>query len=286
MATLSGSPLIASGRGVAAPQARESCATTLLSNMRAEAIRLLRPGFLGVGLLVEAAVVVLFTVGIFLAVSDQPGPYAVFRTELEAPDGIVAAVKHANNFLAIVVITWVAMAVAGDYTSGLVRLLVQAEPRRWRLLVGKFVVLAALTVLAAAVAVAVSLVASPLMAATQDVSTARWGADSLGPILKTFLNLSLGLLVWAAIEFAIAVLTRSVSIAIAGAIAYGLVVEDVVVMIHKGLQGWLPGRTIQALIVEGNDVMGYHRALGLALAYALVAVVLSVVVFQRRDITS
>jgi ABC-2 type transport system permease protein len=286
MATLSGSPLLVPGRGAVAPQERESCSTTLPSNIRAEAIRLLRPGFLGVGLLVEAAVVALFAIGVFLAASDQPGPYAVFLPELEAADGIVAAVKHANNFLAIVVITWVAMAVAGDYTSGLIRLLVQAEPRRWRLLVGKFVILIALTFLAAAVAVAVSIVASSLMAASQDVSTARWGTDSLEPILKTFLNLSFGLLVWAAIEFALAVLSRSVAVAIAGAIAYGLVVEDVLVMIHKGLQGWLPGRTIQALIVEGNDVMGYHRALVLGLVYALVAVLISVVTFQRRDVTS
>ena len=89
--------------------------------------------------------------------------------------------------------TWVAIAVAGDYASGLVRLLVQAEPRRWRLRLGKFVVLAALTIVASAVAIVVSLVASPLVARTQAVSTARWGADSIGPVATTFLNLSLGL---------------------------------------------------------------------------------------------
>jgi ABC-type transport system involved in multi-copper enzyme maturation permease subunit len=32
--------------------------------------------------------------------------------------------------------------------------------------------------------------------------------------------------------------------------------------------------------------MGYGRALALALAYALVALILSLVVFQRRDITA
>jgi hypothetical protein len=101
--------------------------------------------------------------------------------------------------------------------------------------VGKDIALAALTILAAAVAIVVSLTASPLMAKTQDVSTAPWGVDSLGPMLETFLNWSLGLLVWAAIEFAIAVLTRSVAIAIAGALAYGLVIENVLVAVHKGL---------------------------------------------------
>jgi hypothetical protein len=40
------------------------------------------------------------------------------------------------------------------------------------------------------------------------------------------------------------------------------------------------------LIAHGNEVMSYERALVLALAYGIAAVVVSFVVFQRRDITS
>jgi ABC-2 type transport system permease protein len=180
----------------------------------------------------------------------------------------------------------VAIAVAGDYSSGLIRLLVQAEPRRWRLMAGKLAVLTGLTVLAAALATAVSVVASPLVANASDVSTAQWGADSIRPIVETFVNLWLGLLVWVALGYIIAMLTRSVPAAIAGAIGYGLVVENILIAIHEELSEWLPGATIQALIAKGNDVMSYERALVLALGYGIVAVVVSFAVFQRRDITS
>jgi ABC-2 type transport system permease protein len=200
--------------------------------------------------------------------------------------GIVEAVKSANNFLGIVVVAWVAIAVAGDYSSGLIRLLVQAEPRRWRLMAGKLAVLVGLTIGAAALATAVSVVASPLVAGANDVSTARWGVDSIGPIAETFVNLSLGLLVWAALGYIIAMLTRSIPAAIAGAIGYGLVVENILIAVREDLQGWLPGSTIQALIAEGNDAMSYQRALVLALGYGIVAVAVSFAVFQRRDITS
>jgi hypothetical protein len=151
---------------------------------------------------------------------------------------------------------------------------------------GKLVVLAALTMGTAALATAVSLAASPVVANMTDISTAQWGADSVGPVAESFINLSLGLLVWAALGYIVSMLTRSVTAAIAGVIGYGLVVESILVAAREGTQEWLPGSTIQALIAGGNEVMSYERALMLALAYGLTAVAVSFAVFQRRDVTS
>jgi ABC-2 type transport system permease protein len=272
---------------VLSASAREPRSTTLLSNVRSEAIRLLRPGFLGIGLLVEAAVIVLSVLATFHDASNQPGPHTfVLVSTLEQPGGIVEAVKTANNFLGIVVVAWVAVAVAGDYTTGLIRLLVQAEPRRWRLMAGKLAVLTALTIGAAALATFVSVAASPAAANMNGISTAQWGTASVRPVAESFVNLSLGLLVWAALGYIVAMLTRSVTAAIAGVIGYGLVVESILVAAREGTREWLPGSTIQALIAQGNEVMSYERALVLALAYGIAAVVVSFVVFQRRDITS
>lgn len=272
---------------VPAATARESGATTFASNIRSEAIRLLRPGFLGIGLLVEAAVIVLAVFATFHNAADQPGPHvAVLKSTLAQPGGIVEAVKSANNFLGIVVVAWMAMAVAGDYSTGLIRLLVQAEPRRWRLMAAKLVVLTLLTVGTAALATLVSVAASPLVAGTTGISTARWGAASISPAAHVFVNLSLGLLVWAALGYAVSMLTRSVTAAIAGVIGYGLVVESILVAAREGTREWLPGSTIQALIAGGNEVMSQERALALALAYGVAAAAVSFAVFQRRDITS
>lgn len=282
---MSASPSAAHALDVTPPHARESCATTLLSNVRSEGIRLIRPGFLGIGLLIVAVLTALSTLVTFLAATDQPGAMALL-TPLEEPGGIVEAVKSAANFLGIVVLSWAAVAVASDYSSGLIRLLVQAEPRRWRLMAGKLIALAALTIGASALATIVTLVASPIVAQATEVSTSRWGIDSLGAIATTFINLSLGLLVWTALGFMIAVVTRSTPAAIAGGIAYMLVIENLLGALHDSLTGWLPAAAIQAVVAGGNETMSYERALLVSLGYALIAVVVSLVVFQRRDITS
>ena len=280
-------PQVAPIRGLAPPQTRERCKRTMLGAVRSEATRLIRPGFLGIGLLVVALVTGLFTVGAFYAATANDTPDALdLRRTLENPGGIVAAVKGANNFLGIVIVSWAAVAVAGDYGTGLIRLLVQAEPRRWRLMVGKLIVLAGLAIVAAALACVATIIVSPIMARARDISTDRWGVDSIGPIATTFVNLSLGLLVWGALGFMIAVLTRSVPAAIAGAVAFVLVIESVLILIFNGLEGWLPGGTIQAVVDDGNDTMSYGKALVLAFVYAAAAVIIGIAAFQRRDITA
>jgi ABC-2 type transport system permease protein len=278
---------VAPALSTAPPRTRESCKTSLLGDVRSEAIRLMRPGFLGIGLLVVVLVTALITVGTFYGATSSDNSDSVeLLARLENPGGIIEAVKGANTFLGIVLVSWAAVAVAGDYSTGIIRLLVQAEPRRWRLMVGKLIVLAGLAIVAAALACVVTIVASPIMASARDVSTAKWGADSISPIATTFVNLTLGLLVWGALGFMIAVLTRSVPAAIAGIIAFVLVIESVLILIFSGLEGWLPGGAIQAVVDDGNDMMSYGKALVLVFVYAAAAVLIGIAAFQRRDITA
>ena len=61
----------------------------------------------------------------------------------------------AGTLIGIVALSLWAAAVASDYSTGWVRLLVAAEPRRWRLLVGKLVALSGFTIVATVVATAI-----------------------------------------------------------------------------------------------------------------------------------
>ena len=128
--------------------------------------------------------------------------------------------------------------------------------------------------------------ASYVMAVLTEVSTAAWTPDLLGTMGTTLGNLALGLAVWGMIGFVIAVLTRSTVAAIAGGIGYVLVVENLLGLLYQDLTPWLPGSAITAMVDGGNDTLSYSTALGLSLLYILFGLVISLAVFQRRDITA
>ena len=81
-----------------------------------------------------------------------PGVAFPTRQELEAPSGVMAGLSAASNMFGIVTLSLWAWFTAQDYSSGLIRLLVAAEPRRWRLLAGKGAALLLVTAVATTVA--------------------------------------------------------------------------------------------------------------------------------------
>ena len=269
---------------------RASTSPAVVRAMHSELARLTRRSFLGSGVLIVIALTLLVTIATFYAATNADGEEgfgsAMIGAALAAGDGSVVTVEAAASLLGIVVLAFAATAVAGDYSTGFIRLLVQAEPRRWRLVVGKALALAGLTVGAAALATVVGVVSSFVMATLTGVSTAAWTSDLLGTVGRTFGNLSLGLAVWGMIGFAIAVATRSTAAAIAGGIGYVLVVENLLGLLNQDLTPWLPGSAITALVAGGDATLSYSMALALALLYILLGLIISLVVFQRRDITA
>ena len=268
--------------------ARSRTHPTFAQTVRSEATRLTRRTFLGTGALLVAGLALLVTIITFVGASDtaEGDDFQMMTAQLEAAGGLVASVESSANLLGIVVLALAAIAVAGDYATGLVRLLVQAEPRRWRLIAGKLVALAGLTVGAAALGTFVGVTASPIAASLTDVSTRAWSTDLAATVASTFLNLSLGLMVWATIGFAIAVVTRSTAAAVAGGIGYVLVFENLIGFVSETLASWLPGSVIAALVAGGNETQSYGTALLLGAGYALLGLVVSLTVFQRHDISS
>ena len=261
---------------------------TFVDAVLSEAIRLARRAFLGSGIALVAGLTLLVTVITYVAASDtaEGDGFQMMSSQLEAAGGLVATVEGAANLLGIVVLSLGAIAVANDYATGLIRLLVQAEPRRWRLILGKLVALAGLTVGAAALAIAVGVAASPVLAAFTGISTGAWTDGVVWTVTSTFLNLSLGLFVWTTIGFTIAVVTRSTAAAVAGGIGYVLVFENLLGLVSQTLVSWLPGSAIQALVAGGNGTQDYRTALALSAGYALLGLVVSLAVFRRRDITA
>jgi ABC-2 type transport system permease protein len=246
-----------------------------------------RLGWLGV----TALFTVLMNVFVFSAPAhgisgNTQGPGGVFPTaaQLAGSHGMVTTLATATTFLGVVTLSFWAISAASDYTSGLIRVLVQAEPRRMRLLAGKVAALALWTALATTVAVVVSCLSAIGMASTTGISMSHWWAGIAGSLAGAWIDTYLALLVWGAIGLVIAVLTKSSTVAIAGGVAYVLIVESVFKLVASGVAPWLPGSVLSALASGGTAEVAYGSAVILGAAYAAVGLAAATLAFSRRDI--
>lgn len=264
----------------------------MLSTVRSELTRLRQPRLLITWFGLMALFAVMIDTVMVSFVSDgaalpPAGPGVTFptRAELESSSGQVAGLAAASNMFGVVTLSLWAVATAADYSSGLVRLLVAAEPRRWRLLAGKAIALALVTAAATTVAAAVNAFAIPPAAMAAGLDTSAWGTDLVGVVVGGWLDLFLALLVWGVLGLVIAVLTRSAAVAISVGIGYVLVVESLITMLADAPSDWLLGTTLHAIASGGTQAVAYGTALALGAGYVVIGLVLAGIVFTRRDVT-
>jgi len=214
-----------------------------------------------------------------------PGVAFPTRAELESASGLMAGLAAASSLFGIVTLSFWAVATASDYSSGLIRLLVAAEPRRWRLLAGKVVALAVVTALATTVATVVNVVAVLPAAGAAGISTAAWGTDLIAVMVSAWANLFLALCVWGVLGLVVATVARSAAVAISIGIGYVLVVESLVKMVKDAPSDWLLGTTLGAVANGGTSSVTYGTALALAVGYVIVGLIVAGVLYVRRDVT-
>jgi len=220
--------------------------------------------------------------------SVPPGaPGVAFPTlaEMESPSGLMSGLAAASSMFGVVTLSIWAVVTATDYGNGLIRLLVAAEPRRWRLLAGKIVALVILTAAATTVAAIVNVVAAVPLAGAAGISTAAWGTDLVEVVAGAWVNLFLALCVWGVLGLVIATLARSAAVAIAIGVGYVLVVESIIKMLKDVPSDWLLGTILNAVAAGGTAAVTYGAALAMALGYVTLGLVVAGVVYVRRDVT-
>ena len=220
------------------------------------------------------------------ATADLPSPGVAFptRVELESQSGVVAGLAAASNLFGIVTLSFWAWFTAQDYSSGLIRLLVAGEPRRWRLLAGKVLALLLVTALATTAAAVVNVMAAPVVGAS-GIDTSAWGTNVASVLVEAWINLYLSLVVWGVLGLVIAVLSRSAMVAVAIGVGYVLVVESLIQMVTSAPTDWLLGTTLNAIASGGTPAVSFGSALALGATYVIVGVVLAGTVLTRRDVT-
>lgn len=256
-----------------------------------ELVRLRSRSFLlgGIGLMaffgLAATAVVFFAVSGGSAASlpraDQVSPAA-----LEAADGMFVGLRSFVGMLGVVALVIWAMSVTSEYASGLIRLLVQAEPRRLRLLAGKVVALVLFTCLGTLVAMVVVTMAAPPLAGAAGISAEAWTGDIAGTLVRTYVEVTASVLLWGLVGLLVGVLTRSTGVAVGIGIGYLLLFEGLASMLLEGAAKWLPGSVFSVIASGGTETMSLGTALALGIAYAAAALAVAAVTFARRDITA
>jgi ABC-type transport system involved in multi-copper enzyme maturation permease subunit len=261
----------------------------MIRAIRSELTRLRNRNFILGGIGLMAALALMLTSIIFITAGERvmgPGESAVTVATLEAADGMFVGVQSSFAMLGIVVLALWAVAVTSDYANGLIRLLVQAEPSRPRLLGGKIVALSAFTCVATLVTTVVILAVMPGIANLVGVSTGAWNDDLLRTVAVGYVNLTLAALLWGVAGLFVGMITRSAGIAIAVGIGYLLVFEGLLGLLLDTASKWLPGSSFSAIAAGGTADMTYGTALLVAAAYACAALVAAALIFRRRDITA
>src|SRR6516164_6549961 len=191
---------------------------------KSEWLKLRRPGMIlgGVGAMVAFAIL-----GMVLAVlraDSGRGDLTIAR--LSQPDGFASIMQRTSDFLGIVALGIVAIAVAQEYSHGTLRNLLVREPRRLRLLGGKLLATLTFLVVAVLLATAAALVVGLLIAPSKGIDTSGWLGSGLRDTVGTTVDLGLATLGYGIFGAMLGLVLRSPAPAVIVGVAWMLPVES------------------------------------------------------------
>jgi ABC-type transport system involved in multi-copper enzyme maturation permease subunit len=257
---------------------------------RAELVKLLRPKVL----LITAAIALVFGVGgaaIVLA-SAKPATQSVpgrglSLEQLGAAGGGTEIFRTAASFAGTFLFVVFVGATAIEFSRGTIRTMLLRQPRRVRLLTGKLAATLSFAAAALAATEIVTWIAARAIAPGKNVATSAWTSlHALGAAFTDFGAVMLWITGYALLGTTVAVLLRSVPVALAVGIAWAGPFEHLVQNAWAPAVRVFPGLLLEAFIAGGTPDITTTRALATVSVYAAVAALVAFVVFSRRDVTA
>jgi ABC-2 type transport system permease protein len=260
----------------------------MIAALRSELVKLRRRRVL----IVTAVTTLIFSIGgaaIVLASATRtanPTGRGVTFTELAEAGGgtevFTTAVSFAGTFLFVVFVG----AVAIEFSRGTFRTMLLFEPRRVRLLGGKMSGLLLFAAIVLAAAEALTWISAKLLAPSQDVASGDWiSSAALGDALTDYASVLFWVTGYALLGMMIAVLVRSVPIALAIGIAWAGPFEHLLQDAWSTADRLFPGLLLEEFVAGGTADVSASRAFVTVTAYVLIAVVIAATSFARRDVT-
>jgi hypothetical protein len=125
-----------------------------------------------------------------------------------------------------------------------------------------------------------------LLAPSQDVATSEWiSPAALGAALADYAAVLFWITCYALLGMTVAVLVRSVPLALGIGIAWAGPVEHIVQDAWTIADGLFPGLLLEAFVAGGTSEVSASRAFQTVTLYLLVAAAIAATSFARRDIT-
>jgi hypothetical protein len=259
---------------------------------RAELVKILRRRVL----LIVGLAVLVFAVGGAAIVTAAAEPAAtataargteVTIEALSEPGGGTEVFRRAVSFAGFFVFVVFVGAVAVEFGRGTFRTMLLRQPRRLQLLAGKMAALLAFAALVLGAAQVLTWVAARLMAPSNDIATSEWiSVDGLGVGVGDYAVLLFWVVGYALLGMTLAVLVRSVPIALGIGIAWAGPIEHLLADAFDAANRFFPGLLLEAFAAGRTvDVTGERAFLTIAI-YTAAASALAGATFARRDAVS
>jgi ABC-2 type transport system permease protein len=261
----------------------------MIAALRSELVKVRRRRVL----LVTAVTTLIFSIGsaaIILAsasrTADPAGRGLTYDDLAHAGGGtevFTTAVSFAGTFLFVVFVG----AVAVEFSRGTFRTMLLHEPRRVRLLAGKMAGLLLFSAVVLAAAELITWVAARLLAPSQDIATGEWiTAEALGEAVKDYASVLYWVTGYAVLGMMVAVLVRSVPLALGIGIAWAGPIEHILQDAWSTAERIFPGLLLEVFVAGGTSEVSASRALVTVTVYVLVAAIIAATSFARRDVTA
>jgi len=198
---------------------------------KAELLKLRRRRILTFAALGALAFSLITTIAVLLSAEPAgSGPEAAGRgptlESLSGAGGIAESFATGVSFLGILVLVLFIANFAGEFSQGTFRTLLMRQPKRIGLLAGKMAALLVFAAGALALAELFGVLISLAFAPSQDIATSSWlTLDGFGEIASAYATALLGVSAWATLGAALAVLVRSIPIALGIGISWSGPIE-------------------------------------------------------------
>jgi ABC-type transport system involved in multi-copper enzyme maturation permease subunit len=211
----------------------------------------------------------------------------ITRETLALPNGLYVGFANSAGLLGVIALCVFAAQTAIEYTNGTLRNLLVREPRRLLLLAGKYIAMISFALVTVFFSAIVSIAISVSLAGTKGVSTDQWFTSSAISLFgSTFGNVFLSVISYGTVGMTLGLLLRSPITSISIAVAWILVVENILSATVNGISKWLPGQLMSAIPVQFGVDFSYSRALAGSAAYLLIFAVAAATLFKRRDVVN
>ncbi len=216
----------------------------------------------------------------------------ITREMLELADGFTIGFNSANGLLGLVALSVFAAQTAQEYTYGTLRNLLVRQPRRIRLLFGKYISMAIFALITVIVSAATAIGLAFALSGKAKVVTDNWfTSDGYSAFGHSFANVLISTIGYGTIGMLLGLIFRSPISSISIGTAYLLVVESIISIAWKPASNWMPGNLLSVVATGGSpigieNVPTYSQALLRVGLFLLGAGLITATLFKRRDVAN